>query len=345
MKRLRLKDIAEQAGVSVYTVSSALSGNGQISEANRIKIREISARLGYQPNIAGRILNGRQNRDMGLLILGSEEEISRNIGFADFNMNFMRLCMENGIRHQMEWFSPKEHTDKLPSLLTAGLVGGVVVAGEPCGAVRDYLDSDNVLPHVMLAGHGRYSVGFNMHHAFEEAIGHLTELGHHRIAMLNGFESYHVYQSAKSGYLAALDKHGIEFDPAFYWAPDQEFSLVDRVRNGMEFLFSGQKERPTALLASGGLLVKSVVSWLQQRNLQVPNAVSVIAFESAAWEARNFIPPLSAVEYDYFKAARAIFDLLSELIKDKNTRSEAFIQINEIFTPRESCAIVPVTGP
>ena len=139
MPRVRLKDIAEKTNMSIYTVSSALSGRGQISQAKREEVRRVAAEMGYQPNIAGRLLHVRENRDMGLLLLGSSDELRRNVGFADFNLRFMQLCKEAGIRHRTEWFSPQEHPKDLPGLLTEGLVGGVIIAGEPYGAVRQHL--------------------------------------------------------------------------------------------------------------------------------------------------------------------------------------------------------------
>ncbi|MGN0871366.1 MAG: LacI family DNA-binding transcriptional regulator, partial [Victivallales bacterium] len=64
MARVRLKDIAAKVNMSVYTVSSALSGRGQICQAKRDAVRKIAAEMGYQPNIVGRLLQVRKNRDM-----------------------------------------------------------------------------------------------------------------------------------------------------------------------------------------------------------------------------------------------------------------------------------------
>lgn len=338
MKRIRLKDVAEKAGVSVYSVSSALSGRGEISTQKRKWIRQIAEEMGYRPNVAGRILNARENRDMGLLILGTSEIIRRNIGFADFNLHFMRLCVENGVRHQTEWFSPEENPDRLPGLLADGLVGGVLIAGEPYGAVREYLAQDNTLPHVMLESEGRYFVRFNREPAIAEAVRYLRELGHRRIAMLNGFENYQTYRIARTGFENAMTADGAKWDPCLYWAPNGEFSLVDRVNHGMEFLFKDKGNRPTAILGGGGLFSKSIVTWLYAHNLRVPEEVSVIAFESADWEAQNFLPPLTAIEYDYKAAAEAAFRMLGKIMKPNETFPEKReIGIDEIFTVRESC--------
>lgn len=338
MARVRLKDIAEKANMSVYTVSSALSGRGQICQAKRDAVRRIAAEMGYQPNIVGRLLQARKNRDMGLLLLGSPDELRRNVGFMDFNFHFMQLCKKMGIRHQTEWFSPQEQPDELPGLLTEGLVGGVIIAGEPYGAVRDHLAGGNALPNVRLDGNDGYCVCFDWENALNRSVHSLFQLGHRRIAMLNGFEHYQVYQDARKGYLQGLAETGLPAGRELYWAPTSEFLLTERVLHGMEYLFE-QENPPTAVLAGGGLLVKSVVSWLQQKGYRVPLDVSVAAFGAANWEALNFIPVLSAVEYDYELAAEECVRLLDLLMNNgnENKPERVLIRLGGL-TLRESTA-------
>lgn len=343
MPRVRLKDIAEKTNMSIYTVSSALSGRGQISQSKREEVRRVAAEMGYQPNIAGRLLHVRENRDMGLLLLGSSDELRRNVGFADFNLRFMQLCKEAGIRHRTEWFSPQEHPKDLPGLLTEGLVGGVIIAGEPYGAVRQHLAGPNILPYVRLDGNDGHCVCFDWENALAQAVSRLARLGHSRIALLNGFETYQIYQDARRGYLHGLAAAGLPAEKELYWAPGTEVTLTERVRHGMAYLFDRNNELPTTVLASGGLLAKSVVSWLQQNNLQVPGNVSVVAFGSANWEAQNFIPTLSAVEYDYELAASECVKLLGKLMGNdsRDAPDRISIALDKYLIFRESTAPPP----
>ncbi|MGN0870769.1 MAG: substrate-binding domain-containing protein, partial [Victivallales bacterium] len=283
----------------------------------------------------------RKNRDMGLLLLGSSDELRRNVGFMDFNFHFMQLCRKMGIRHQTEWFSPQEQPDKLPGLLTEGLVGGAIIAGEPYGAVRDHLAGGNALPYVRLDGSDGYCVCFDWKNALSCSVRSLFQLGHRRIAMLNGFEHYQIYQDARRGYLQGLKENGLPGEKKLYWAPASEFLLTERVQHGMKYLFE-QKNPPTAVLAGGGLLVKSVVSWLQQKGYRVPQDVSVAAFGAANWEALNFIPVLSAVEYDYELAAKECVRLLGLLMDNgsENRPERVLIKLGGL-TLRESTARRP----
>ena len=65
---IRLKDIAESAGVSVMTVSKALRNEPDISDATKARIRAIADRTGYVPNNSARGLRTRRTQQFGLII-------------------------------------------------------------------------------------------------------------------------------------------------------------------------------------------------------------------------------------------------------------------------------------
>ena len=339
MKRVVLKDVAEAAGVSIYTVSAALTGRGKVAPARRKTIREIADRMGYQPSLAGRILQGRENRDMGLLILETADMIRRHVGFADLNLCFMRECRELGIRCHTEWFDPKAHPDTVPGLLQDGLVGGVIVAGEAYGAVNGYFGRENAIPHVTIECDGPFSVQFDTAESLRKAVGCLYDAGHRRIALLNGPEAFSTFRSARTGYFSAMRERGLEAGPELYWSTQSpDFDLVTRVNRGMAALFDRPGEKPTGIIAAGGLLAKSVTTWLLLRGYRVPETVSLVCFGTADWEAINFIPALTAVEYDSLAAAPAAVRLLREVMEG-NAGDSRQVKIMEKLTVRDSVAI------
>lgn len=68
MKRVRLVDVAREAGVSVGAASDALAGKNRIPESTRRRIRETADRLGYVPNVAAQALGSGQLPIVGLVI-------------------------------------------------------------------------------------------------------------------------------------------------------------------------------------------------------------------------------------------------------------------------------------
>ncbi|HSJ51183.1 MAG TPA: LacI family DNA-binding transcriptional regulator, partial [Actinomycetota bacterium] len=57
-KAVGIKDVAREAGVSITTVSHALSGKGRLPEETRARVQRVAAELGYTPNAAARSLAG-----------------------------------------------------------------------------------------------------------------------------------------------------------------------------------------------------------------------------------------------------------------------------------------------
>ena len=68
-----LKDLAQECGVSVATVSKALNGQSDISEATRTRVREAARRMGYVPNMAARSMKTNRTYNIGVLFVDERQ--------------------------------------------------------------------------------------------------------------------------------------------------------------------------------------------------------------------------------------------------------------------------------
>ena len=68
-----IKDIAGRCGVSVATVSKALNGQPDISEATRARVREAARRMGYVPNMAARSMKTNRTYNLGVLFVDERQ--------------------------------------------------------------------------------------------------------------------------------------------------------------------------------------------------------------------------------------------------------------------------------
>jgi LacI family transcriptional regulator len=73
-ERTTIRDVAQEAGVSLTTVSHALNGYKDVSEKTRQKVMEVARRLDYMPDEAGRSLRGIQKKTIALLLAGELPE-------------------------------------------------------------------------------------------------------------------------------------------------------------------------------------------------------------------------------------------------------------------------------
>ena len=342
IKRVSLRDVAQEAGVSVVTASLVLNGNSggknqaRVSEARRMEIRAIADRLGYRASAAGRILKSKSLNDIGLLFFEETRHIREHSGFTDMNIQFSRICRQLGIRHQSDWFDPYRYPDDIPALLTDGLIGGLLIAGNPAGASERFLRENCTLPFVRIEEEGRYSVMFDQQPALRQAMEFLAATGHRRVGLINGPEMFRRFRETRSIFREECERLRLETNDELFYEIDPygDFAL-NAILSERQLL--DRTDRPDALLVSSGILVKSIVSLALQRGVRVPAELSTVCFATNDWEACKFVPRLTAVEHDYVEIAEKAVTMLRELMATGSVR-EPHIKIPERFTIRDSVA-------
>ena len=222
MKRVCLKDVAEAAGVSAVTASIVLNGGStrsraRVGAARQEEIRRIAAELGYRASAAARILKCKELNDIGLLFFENAQNIREHVGFTDLNIQFTRTCRELGIRCQVDWFDSLHHPDELPGLLTDGLVGGLLIAGNPNGESERFLREQCRMPFVRIEEPGEYSVMFDPAPALREALEYLAATGHRRLGFVNGPARFQRYRHIRGIVASETARLGMESPQEFYY--------------------------------------------------------------------------------------------------------------------------------
>jgi LacI family transcriptional regulator len=88
-----IRGVAEAAGVSVTTVSHALSGRGQVSGETRLRVQETAARLGYTPNRIARALRSNRTNLLGFI----SEEIATSPFAGQILVGAQEAAAERGL--------------------------------------------------------------------------------------------------------------------------------------------------------------------------------------------------------------------------------------------------------
>lgn len=339
MSRTSLKDVAKEAGVSVVTASLVLNGassrsQARVSAARRKQILEVAGRLNYRINAAGRLLKSKKNRDIGLIFFEQTEQVRFHPDFTDINIQFTRICRELGFRHQTDWFDSRRYPDEIPALMTDGLIGGLLIAGNPFNAAAEYLEKNDFLPCVRLGELGKYCVLHDPAPAFLEAMEYLAATGHRRIAMLNAPEFIRQYRLIRQIFLENYRRLGFEHDESLYSqvSPYEDFAAaVSRT----DRQFFDRPDRPDALLCATGAASRSMVSLIQKRGLGIPDDISIISYALLDWENTQFLPRLTAVEHNFAQLAERGIHLLRMLMDDLRPEQQQIL-IPETFRIRNT---------
>jgi LacI family transcriptional regulator len=159
--------------------------------------------------------------------------------------------------------------------------------------------------------HRSPSVDMDDEGAAREMTEHLIELGHTRIGFITGHPTHHASALRMDGYRAALQAHGILYEPAYI--KQGHFVFESGVGAGRELL--ALPKPPTAIFASNDDMAAGVLMAAHELGLQVPSQLSVAGYDDT-YIARITWPRLTTVHQPSYDMAWSATDLLLQALKN-----------------------------
>ncbi|WP_156250581.1 LacI family DNA-binding transcriptional regulator [Pseudactinotalea terrae] len=267
--------IAEEAGVSVPTVSKVLNGRADVSAATRERVESVLARHSYRRRTRGPARTGPPLIDLCFHELGNEWglEIIRGVERAASELGVGVVLTELGGKHhpEQEW---------LDAVLARRPLGVLLVMSSLSAAQRHQLESRSI-PFVVIDTEGEPpkdvpTVGSNNWNGGLAATQHLLELGHRRIGMISGPDDVLCSRARVDGYRSAHAEADVPFDPDLVrWGNfDANLGYV----HGLDLL--GQPDRPTAIFAGSDIQALGVYRAARELNLSIPGDLSVVGYDN-----------------------------------------------------------------
>lgn len=288
-----IKDVASAAGVSISTVSYALSGKRAIAESTRRRIEDAVRELDYRPNAGARMLAGRKT-----YILAVTEPL-RPDTYTPAHMAFVLAVATAARRYDYDvlLLTQEEADAGLRRVTSSRLVDGVIVLDvlrddERADLVRS-LDLPAVLIGVPDNTDGLVCVDLDFEAAARLAVDRLADAGHRTVGLL--------------GHPASVYERGSNFPPRF-----RDAFLEHAARRGLEARFATGEHDPalvrsavTSLLGPDGDLTalvmhgeeqtqREALTYVAERGLTVPGDLSVISAGST-FDTATFDPPLDVI--------------------------------------------------
>jgi DNA-binding LacI/PurR family transcriptional regulator len=272
--RITLKDLADHLGLSPASISLVLN-NAPAAEAipqrTKDRITEAARRLGYQPHSIARSLARQRTFTIGVLIPDvSEGYVALALGgIEDFLLQAGYLYFVTSHRHRADL------VDEYKRLLIDRAVEGVLALDTP-------FEAGLPVPVVAISGHesvdGVTNIELDHTRAAELAIEHLRDLGHPRIAVIQG-PSYSTDSDVR--WVAIRDvarRLGVPID-AKLTARLTEYDLTPGPGyRATQALIAGK--RPfTALFAFNDVTAIGAIQALTDAGMDVPRDVAVIGFD------------------------------------------------------------------
>ena len=287
-----LKEISEELGLSVTTVSRALNGFSEVNTKTRDKVREAADRLGYRPNrIAQRLVTGRSG--MVGMIVKIKPDMSADQTFFEILTGLTAALAAR--ETELVLAVDQEDNPVLPykKLLERDILDGFILnAPVPNDPRVNYL-KERGIPFV-LHGQDRAqpdypTYGIDNAAVSEDSVRLLTQLGHRRIALINGEPGSAHAHDRLTGFRQAAARAGISEDFVRNDANLESHGYT----HALDLL--AQDEAPTAFICATTFIASGVMKAVRDRGLRVPQDVSVMAHDDALplTRAINFDPALT----------------------------------------------------
>jgi DNA-binding LacI/PurR family transcriptional regulator len=338
-----IKDVAKKVGVSVSTVSYALSGTRPISDATRQRIMDAIHELNYHPNLLARGLINKRTRIIALLYptlsLSSLEDLPTEFIASVTNVTYER-------DYGLLLFTHELGETEIQRLMNQGLVDGLVLMEVLRHDPRVDLMKNSGYPFSLI-GHSESNDGISFvdmdfYTAYRMAVEHLAGLNHQEIGFLPTIldierpQRNYLFESIR-GFRETVQKLGIRgivhgCDPTIQGGYE---AMKDLLEN---------QSCLSAVITGNELIYNGVSQALQEKCLSVPGDFSVIGVISHR-SAEKYSPKITNISLPAIEMGRMGTEFLINQLEDPNFKTQQVLLPPELiirqstgpFKERSSC--------
>lgn len=274
-----IRDVAELSGLSVATVSRALSGKANVSAASREKARQAAAELGFIPSYHASSLASGRTHNIGVVVPSVHrwffsavvEGISASLLDAGYDLTLYNVSEDDHRRHSV-----------LNDFLLRKRVDAVI-------AISLELDDAEIQqllaiqrPIVGIGGPltGASTIGIDDAGTAQAAAEHLIRLGHSKIAHITGHaiydQNFQLPGTRQHGFEVAMNAAGLPVRGD--WMVSADFTIQGAYAAARSLLGS-TTERPTAIFAASDEMAIGAILAARDFGLRVPEDLSVIGID------------------------------------------------------------------
>ncbi|WP_242698184.1 LacI family DNA-binding transcriptional regulator [Bacillus sp. SD088] len=312
MVKITIYDVAEEAGVSIATVSKVINNTGRIGKVTREKVLQAMEKLNYQPSFVASALTGKKTETIGLLV----PDIS-NPFFSEIARTIEDRAHERGksvIMCSTNYNEKKEK--KYIELLQRKQVDGIIVTSgfqnrtlvqqmQQNGTPLALLAQDDPILNVSVVSVDDFKGGYM-------AASFLFENGHTNIGIIG--EKVQSSKMRVYGCLEALEMEGIQVEKK------NVINTTASIENGRKGILQllDCDNPPTAVFAVNDLIAIGAIKGAREVGVLVPEDLSIIGFDNTIL-ATTTVPELTTIAQPMRDMGNKIVDILIEEIETENS--------------------------
>ncbi len=332
-KRITIKDIAKQLGVTASTVSRALAGNTRIAASTRKRVVETATTMGYEPNIIASSLRKGKSDIIGMIVPGiNRSYFSKVISGVEEILNPAGFNLIISQTHE-SFANEKRAIQVLLRNRVGGIIMSLSVQTKEFEHLKDVgkqgvplIQFDRICKDIG----GTKIVNDNYMGAYL-AVKHLLKSGYRKIAHFSGSLRLNVYLERLKGYKSALEESGIEYDETLVF----ENSITREVgRVNIEIAL--KELGADALFSSSDYSALGALDNLKELKVKVPEDFGVVGFSNEPF-AELMHPSLSSVEQNPHEMGNRIAQSVIKAIRGEKDIKNINIPVRLIV--RESSSV------
>jgi len=308
---VRMKDIAEDLGLSLVTVSKALRGHGDISAATRRRVLKRVRELNYQPNLIARGLASKRTHTIGVVV----PDLTHTF-FGELAKGVAHKVRPGGYATLISYSEedPDVEKEEIGHLL-AHRVDGMAIASSlpPTDTEMFRLIERHKVPYVLIdrvfPGLEANFVGMDNQEIGRLATEHLIESGCRRIAHIRGPEVGNGLERLK-GYQKALACHGLSMPPEYIVG--EKFIVTGGYQEMRQLL--RLDPLPDGVFCYNDFLAIGAMQALSEAGLRVPDDVALIGASNTR-HSDILRVPLTTIDQSSEETGRLAGELLLKLMQ------------------------------
>jgi LacI family transcriptional regulator len=311
-----LKQIAKELGVSVSTVSKALSDSPEISESTKVKIKEFAALKNYKPNSIAKNLKNQRTNTLGIIIPNI-----LNPFFAKVFSGIEKRALERGYNVITGISNESQKKEEMMmEMLNNGTIDGFIISlAEETQSEKKYAHIKDILnsgtPIVMfdrVADEIKCDkvIVDDFDSAFD-ATNHLINIGCRKIALLSTIDNLSVGKLRHEGFKKAIESRNQTVDEELIILEND----IDVFETKLKDLLCSNKI--DAIFALNEVASTVAFKLVLKKGFKIPEDINIIGFADGVWSKR-LTPSLSTVSQHAPEIGENAANLLIDRLEDKS---------------------------
>lgn len=328
-----IKQIAEQAKLSIATVSRALSDDQKVRSETKQLVLKIAKELKYKPNLIARNFVKRKSNIIGLILPDISDEffseIIRGVDETSYKHGYYTMVISS---HKNRSLGESVH-----AMMGSGIVGGFIMLVPFFDKeIKNALSHERV-PFVIISGDseiGDYNiVSIDNYKAAYELTEHLIKnRGYKKIAHFTGPLDNNDAILRKKGFYDACKNNGI--DVKKNWVINGDFTKESGEAAALKII--GQKSKPEVIFAANDMMALGCYNALANSGLKIPRDMGVAGFDDILI-SRHLNPPLTTVKVHIDELGTIASKILINKMNGENHSVSQKIKVATELVIRKSC--------